>query len=273
MFIKKKTKSKGFKLKAVSFILVVALLFSLINSYSMTTEAKSNSNVYTVVDDGITYTIEQLSSSDGNSFIVTSNDNKDKAEVNISNNELEIKEYEYEGKNFFGKEIYDISEETIDISNHIENAEDMEGVSAQSISYGTKTKVEWGKHWYRYGSDGFKSYMKIGHTATYRIRTDKLSSSRETKCDNYANAIKKSNKSYTKAQAFAAGSGVLIGVAAGLVAANIVFPPSVIVTIVVASVGGGGSVIKMVDCLIDSYSYYLDCKDLYAVIKGYGTKL
>lgn len=240
----------------------------------METEAKGIVQVTKVLENGVTYTITQLSDSDGYDFIVTTDDSKDKVEVNFHDDSLIIKEFDYEGKSLLGKEQYDISKDVIDISDHIGNVENTEDASAQAkINYGGKTTVTWDKHWYCYGSEPGKSYMKIGHTATYRIRTDTLSSKKEKKCDNFANAIKKSNSHYNKALAYAGGSGVLLGIAAGLVAANIAFPPSVIVTIVLSAVGGGGSVVCMTNSLIDSYDYYKDCKDLYAVIKGYGTKL
>lgn len=50
------------------------------------------------------------------------------------------------------------------------------------------------------------------------------------------------------------------------------FPPSVIITIVVSAVGGGGSVIACVKSCIDSYDYYCDVKDYYVVIRTYGKK-
>lgn len=273
MFLKKKIKSKGIRSKIVSLILVIALLFGFSDPYSLTTQAKGVSNVITVEDNGIIYTITQLATNDGRDFIVTTDDTKDKVEISIYDNEIEITEYEYDGKNFFGKEKYDVSEETIDISGYIEDAENMAEVSAQAISYGSKTTETWGKHWYCYGSNGSKSYIKIGQTATYQIRTDTLVSAKETKCDNYAKAIKASNSSYAKAVAYAGGSSFLIGFAVGLIIGNAAFPPSIIVTLIIAAVGGGTSIVNMSNCLIDSYSYYKDCKDLYAVIKGYGTKL
>ena len=105
MFYKKKIKTK-----AISFVLVVALLFSISSPLcSLETEAKSIVQVTKVLENGVTYTITQLSDSDGYDFIVTTDDSKDKVEVNFHDDSLIIKEFDYEGKSLLGKEQYDIS--------------------------------------------------------------------------------------------------------------------------------------------------------------------
>ena len=118
-----------------------------------------------------------------------------------------------------------------------------------------------------------KTYLKIGCKATYRIRTDNLADNKEKKCDSYVNAIKKCNSSYYKALAYSGGSGALFGIIIGLVAANVAFPPSVIVTIVIAAVGGSGGVTECVLSLISCHDYYKDAADIYITIRTYGTKI
>lgn len=149
-------------------------------------------------------------------------------------------------------------------------------VHAQAIKYGSKTKsAEWKDSifWYQTGNNGSKTYLKIGCKATYRIRTDNLSSTKDKKCDKYMSAVKSSKSHETKAIAYAAGTGVSIGVITGLILANVYFPPSTIVTVVFGIVGGGASVYNAVEHCVDSYEKWLDAKDYYNTIKSYGTKL
>lgn len=65
----------------------------------------------------------------------------------------------------------------------------------------------------------------------------------------------------------------MLGIICGLVVANIALPPTVIATIVVAAIGGSGSIIACINACIDSYGYYCDAKDIYITIRTYGAKL
>jgi hypothetical protein len=154
---------------------------------------------------------------------------------------------------------------------------DENNVEAQKINYNSKTKTlyKWNKnpYYYQSGSSKEKTYLKIGCKANYRIRTDNLSDKKAKKCNAYKSAIKKSNSYYQKGTAYLAGSGISLGVVACLVTANAVFPPSVIVSIVVATLGGGSALYKGASALANSQEKYYDAKDYYAIIKTYGKKL
>lgn len=153
---------------------------------------------------------------------------------------------------------------------------DENNIEAQKIKYNSKTKCIWNQknsYYYQSGSNKEKTYLKIGCKANYRIRTDNLSDKKEKKCNAYQSAIKKSNSYYRKGYAYLMGTGIPVGMVIGLVAANVAFPPSVIVSIVVATVGGGATVYKSVTAFANSKEKYCDAKDYYAVIKTYGKKL
>ena len=96
-----------------------------------------------------------------------------------------------------------------------------------------------------------------------------LKSSKKSTCDKYTSSIDTSANYYAKACVYSAASGVGIGVIAGLVAANIAFPPSVIITIVVAACGAGSSIIACVNALIDSNTYSNQAKNYFASVVTY----
>jgi hypothetical protein len=126
------------------------------------------------------------------------------------------------------------------------------------------------KYSYKYGTDKKKTYIQIGKdSTTYTIRTDTLSSAKDAKCDSFANAIKKSNSYYDKGASYAAGTSFSVGVIIGLVIANAAFPPSVIVTIIVALLGGGATLYKAIDNFVDSYAQWKNARDLFVTIKTY----
>lgn len=270
---KKHIINKAYVKKCLSYFLSIVLTVCLIGSAHFV-NAENINKTYTVVEDGVTYTITEVSGDGEWNFMITSDDSKDKTAIEISEEEIIVDEYEYSGKNIFGKDKFDKSEEVIDISEFTEEIEDFDNLQAQAISYGSKTteKIK-KKFWYSYGNTGSKTYLKIGHTASYQIRTDNLSSSKEAKCNQYVNAIKKCNSSYLKALAAAGGSSAILGIAAGLVLANIALPPTVIITLAIAVVGGGSGMVAMINYLIDASEYYQTAKERYNIIKTYGTKL
>lgn len=149
-------------------------------------------------------------------------------------------------------------------------------VFAQAITYNSKTKsAKWKDltYWYQTGQNGTKTYLKIGCKATYRIRTDNLSSTKDSKCDKYMSAVKSSKSHENKALAYAAGAGISGSTIVALVIANATFPPSTIVTIVFGVLGGGATVYNAITHSVDSFEKWQDAKDYYNIIKTYGTKL
>ena len=149
-------------------------------------------------------------------------------------------------------------------------------VWAQAVSYNSKTKsAEWKDttYWYQTGNNGKKTYLKIGCKASYRIRTDNLSSAKEKKCNAYKSAVKTSRSYEKKALAYAAAAGVSGATIIALVLANAAFPPSTIITIVFGVLGGSATVYNAINYTIDSFEKWQDAKDYYGIIKSYGTKL
>ena len=109
----------------------------------------------------------------------------------------------------------------------------------------------------------------VSYTHLKSICLTGLKSSKKSTCDKYTSSIDTSANYYAKACVYSAASGVGIGVIAGLVAANIAFPPSVIITIVVAACGSGSSIIACVNALIDSNTYSNQAKNYFASVVTY----
>lgn len=262
------------KIKFVAFMLTCAMLFTGTAPY-FANEMEQSTQRYTIVEDNVTYEIQMVEANGVYTFDVSNDRDKNHQTITIDSNasKLEVESYDYKGKNWIGIERFEKNKRDFDYGKYERDLETAY-VNSQAISYGSKTKSLIGDdYWYCYGSEGAKTYMKIGCVAQYRIRTDNLSATKEAKCDDYANNIKKSNSAYLKGMAYAGGSGAVFGIILGLVTANIAFPPSVIVSIVIATVGGGGGITLCVMSLIDSFEYYSNAKDLYTTIRAYGTKL
>lgn len=248
-----------------TIVAVLLVLTSTFNSSAMEITNQQRSG-YSVYENGVKYDIEVTKTNEKYSFLIKADDTKGYSEVIIDKNlkKIEITQIQ----NGIVK-----SNDSIDLSQY-QNEKIGRNIETRAISYNSKiTEKVSKKYWYQYGSENQKTYLQIGCDAKYRIRTDNLSSAKEKKCTAYSNAIKNCNSKYFKAEAAAAGSGVLFGTVLALVTANIAFPPSVIISIVVAAVGGGGSVAVCVNNMIDSFQYYNDAKDLYITIRTYGTKL
>lgn len=190
-----------------------------------------------------------------------------------------------EGENSVTSEVYTKTDDAEYEKNTIEiTAEDVEpqNVKAQDIRYNgsvVNTKIR-GKYYYQegYGYDSKKkkkngkAYLKIGCNYHYRLRTDNLSDSKQDKVLAYKSSIRKSNSCAYKAEAVLVGSGVSLGVLAGLIWANIICPATVIVDICVAAFGGG-AIVTATHLIIDSFDYVGDAHDYYEVIKYYGTRI
>ena len=115
--------------------------------------------------------------------------------------------------------------------------------------------------------------MKIGCKATYRIRTDNLSSTKDKKCDKYISAVKSSKSYENKALAYASGTGITGSAVIAIALANATLPPTALISVVSLTLGGGATIYKAVTYAIDSYEKWQDARDYYNTIKAYGTKL
>lgn len=250
------------------FLLSIMLTLSMIICVTPTVYAKEVQQIKRNVN-GIEYIIS-IENGDNSTQITVENtsDNDYVVEnINYSDNEIVVKEYE-EVKSFWG-ESYDVAEETI-------NCEDFEqqdiNTYSNAVKYNGKKHggLGSGDYYYQYGYTSNKTYLKVGNSSkTKSICLTGLKSSKKSTCDKYTSSIDTSANYYAKACVYSAASGVGIGVIAGLVAANIAFPPSVIITIVVAACGSGSSIIACVNALIDSNTYSNQAKNYFASVVTY----
>lgn len=258
------------KVNIVAMFMSILMVFTSIFSVG----AVTNNNVkkeYTVKEKGVIYTITVNSKANIKDVVVKTNKTKDyeRLLIDLKNNKIDKIDYRHNGvKQYSTKQTYNL--------NDIEKSQSINQFNKKSkIKYNSITKTKWTflqEYWYAYGSQGKKTYLKIGCKAKYEIRTDNLPSKKESNCTKYTNSIKKCNSSYNKAKATVFSSKLFVAISA-LVVANIAFPPSVIVTIVCAVLGAAGFVATTIYHLIDSYDYYSDAKDIYTIIRTYGKKL
>ena len=268
-------KLKSFIEKTCAVLLAGVMV---INSSSIAYGAQELTDVkkFEVVDSDITYNIKMCVYDESTKFVVTNDSNKDYSEIVINTKDtiIESTNYTYEGKTFLGTELYDESEEEIDYSEL--EVEDDSSFDPQGIVYENSVKEKYkNDYWYAYGhgEQTAKKYLKIGCTATYRIRTDNLTSVKKINCDKYTTAIKNCNSRKKAGDDYAARAGLSAGLILGLVVANATLPPTVIITVVVAAVGGGAAVKNTVNAYIDAKGYYEEARDVYKIIRDYGTKL
>lgn len=224
-----------------------------------TSKAPDTSYIIEVYDNGSKKVI-QTYSDDGSHMSI----------MELDKDTIDINTYTYKNKN--GKFI------NRDIKFTYTDSETRGAFISQAIKYGKKkTSATWKKKkfWYSNGSNGKKTYLKIGQKASYRIRTDNLSNKKDKKCESYKSAVKKSSSYWLKGSAEIAGTNFSIGVIVGLIVANTAFPPSVIVDVVLAAIGGGSISLAVsgVKNLVNSYEKWEDAEDNYVIIRNYGTKL
>lgn len=267
---------KLFKTKVLSSIIVLVLVFG--NVSAVFADSGTIGQTYTATENGITYFIQQTQSRDKTSVSIKSSNSKDYRTYTVDKKSqtLTTVEYDYQGTGFLGAQKYHSTSNSFDCSNY--DAASIDSVQLQAISYdSTVTDKLHKKYSYTYGSEGAKSYLKIKCVATYLIRTDNLSQTKDDNCDDYSNYILQCNSAYKKFEvASAAGgfaTGFIIGILIGVVAVNIAFPPSLIVTLAIALVGTFTGITTAIYYLIDAEEYYNKAKNKYVTIRTYGTKL
>lgn len=252
---------------------VLAMLIAIVISFNTVGNAYAYNcglerKVICVEVDGVKYTVSSYEVNGEPCVEVRTDESKDYYTYKMKDESIEYQTHTYNNR-LFGKN-YSTKSEIIDTSEYVE---DTSMAQSQAVSYGSKVKIKYGDVWYQVGSEGSKTYLKIGWEASYRIRTDNLASAKETKCENYQKAIRNANKCYNKALAAVGGSSACLAIIVGLVVANVTFPPTVIVTIVVAALGGSGGMVAAANYAIDAEDYRKEAEDLYIVIRTYGTKL
>lgn len=234
-------------------------------------QAKEATRILTSKAKGEKYTIEVYDDKSRKIVRTYSENGKYMSIIELKQQHVNVDSYTYENQHdcFINRNIKFTYSDDTDSSDEF---------LAQAIKYGKKTKsATWNKKtfWYANGSKGKKTYLKIGQKASYRIRTDNLSNKKEKKCDSYRKAVKKSKSYWAKGTAEISGTTFSVGIIVGLIIANAACPPSVIVDIVIAAIGGGSIplVVSGVKNLVNSYEKWEDSRDYYVTIRTYGTKL
>lgn len=249
--------------------MVLALVISMGFS-SIPVNAMGTTNEQTIEVDGVAYYISTCEQ-DGKTIVeikTSKNDDYYTYKVDVQNQIIE-----YQTHSLQSEGIYETVTKIIDTSSYAEENEgNFSQISTYSIGYGSKVKCKMGDYWYQTGSEGARTYLKIGCKATYLIRTDNLSDAKNSKCESYKSNIRKCNSSYNKALTAVGGSSAVLGTILALVAANVAFPPSVIVTAVIAVFGSGGGYVAAANYAIDAQEYKDTVADLYITIRTYGTK-
>lgn len=149
---------------------------------------------------------------------------------------------------------------------------------SSGISYDGKVEIDMSKHYYyQNGTNGKKTYLKIGRKSdSYRIRTDNLNNAKKKNCKEYQNYIVDGQYNMNMGYAYCAAAGVSSTLVIGICIANIIFPITTIVEIVVLVVGGGGFVSLLTEAVksfVAAYKKQQKAANVYNTIKTYGTKL
>lgn len=258
---------RNIKVRILSLALTCCLVFGMTAS---TVSAASPTTTSVVSANGITYTISSETEQNGDKIItIATNNSKDKSVLDVSKDTIVKTDYKYAGKSFFGNEKFIQSDKKVEkIDKNLGATSD--AVTAQAISYRSKTYIKWpgNAYWYCYGSETNKSYLKIGCSNTYQIRTDNLAYPKPDNCDKYTNAILQSNSCYNEATT---ADAVTLAVCVGLIILNCALPETVLITLMVAAIGGGGG--WLIHKAYDSYTWYCKAGDAYVQIRSYGTQL
>lgn len=221
--------------------------------------------VEVIEEEGITYYIETYYQ-DGKRYVKTYSDKMDDVSIiSVDDSNVEINMYELNNSETGYNKL------NIEVENS-ETSTDKNTVIAQAIRYNSKVKCSIGDYYYQTGSNGKKTYLKIGCSANYRIRTDNLSSKKNSNCNAYKNAIKNCKSYHAKGNVLIAGTGITAGAIYTIIATSIVKPEALIIALVGAALGGN-VLQSAIENFIDAYREYLDVCDYYSTIKTYGTKL
>lgn len=249
---------------------VLLILVTILCSMGATKETPRKIGQTFVIDNGITYYVKAVEYSSKTKVTIKSNKNFVYSEMIIDklNKTIDNAKYDYKGIDLFGTVQYGkISEKTIDYSGYDKIKEN--SMSLQAIKYKSKTYESWplgNDYWYCRGTDSTKTYVKIGCIASYRIRTDNLSSNKFNMVEAYISAILSCNTAMNSA--IAADVLGVLGCVAGIVVLG--GPLAVVIT---ACVFVTGCATALVYKAVDAYGYYCLVKDKYKAIKAYGTKL
>ncbi|MGN0383752.1 MAG: hypothetical protein ACI4DS_05730, partial [Eubacterium sp.] len=236
--------------KFIAVAVAVAICVSCIWHRDISAYANISTTVQTIVENGVEYTITTRKSGDETKTTIEYGEKK--IETKLQDGIVTATEYEYTGTNFFGKDKFEVTRsKEIYIDKATQASED---VKAQySWNSKTYTPADWGsRYWYQYGTSSYNNaYLQIGCKASYRLKYYKLSGDKQGECKSLTNEIKSCKKNYDLGSA-GLNAGTL-AVIVGLIifdCVTIEIPVGVIVTAIVAVVGGYTASIKL---LVSSY--------------------
>lgn len=226
---------------------------------------------------------EVLSSENVNGTVLTIIKKKDGTVTVINENTKEMTSYVYDSMSetltieaYLKGESGSFQMQTAVIVADAQNDFGNSQIIPYSITYGSKVKETYkNKYWYQMGSEGSKDYLKIGCVATYRLRTDNMSTARYDSCKDYKSSVKSCRDNMTRYNSAVKEFGWAADAVAAVIVANILFPITTIATILIGIFGSAtaSAVSKMVGYYVEAKSSYEDAVDLYATIKVWGTKL
>lgn len=262
-------------------VIAVMLAIATMMTSAITARAATEKEVFTVTDNGVTYTIEVERQGDVADLTITSDKSKDYAHFTVdeANELVSSTQYKYRGKTLFGGERYYRNKSVVvDYSNDTASNDSLADelqYETRAVSYGKKKMEKFKeRYWYQEGVDGKKEYLKIGCNKTYLIRTDNLSTARQDRCKAYTKAIRDCNTSYDKFLKLFGGSKKAALACAAIIVSALAIPGMKMAAaagLVMAGMGVTGSIaVPAVTNYVDAKHYYEAAIEHYDIIKLYG---
>ena len=114
------------------------------------------------------------------------------------------------------------------------------------------------EYWYRLGDTKKKDYMQIGCKAKYQLTLSNLSSTKKSRCSSYRRQISSCISHFNKFKRTAAATSIGWKAVAALIIVNILYPPSVIVDVLLTAITGltASAAYNMVENFIAARSLY-----------------
>jgi hypothetical protein len=249
---------KGYK-RIISVMVTASLLVSII---FIPMNAGAENKTERFVNDGVNYEMTSTVQMETKIIELINLDTNDKYVLKDDGYTIEVKSYDYEGRDFFGNQKFNVKENKMSIDK-IQKQLDENEVRAQA--YASKTKImvptaNGNYYWYMTGKSGKDlGYSKFGCVSTYKVRNK----SAGVYLNNYTDAIDSSNKSFWKA-----GGSTLAS--ATIVAVFLLFASGVGAPVALFMLGGSyaldGAAIK---CLYDAYTKYKAAAKWFNYVKEY----
>lgn len=241
---------------------------AIIEKFDIDSIETDGNNIY-IEDEGIDY---QISAKEfGNNKKITLEYDDTVMHIEIDSDSVTLKEFQKTQSWFGGTQLRKINESETEITDF--ESQKNEAIGQYSWNKKHTTPYLWGtKYFYQTGVSGYgNTYWQVGKGSdTYRIAYYKLKSGQKNQCKEYKKYVQNCISKYTKAEVAFAGGDIGLATAAIIALVSAAIPGGVIVSILIASVGGyGDSIIN----LIDSYNNYQNAVDEYNSTKKLGSKV